>query len=225
MIKTGISGFDKVLKGGFPDNSIILFYGPPGIGKTTAGLHYLYQGAKEGICFYAYYGRKNQEVESELKSYGLDIGKLRNKIFMIDTSNVSEGANVINCNLDNLFIVELAIKQFIENNRGKRIRAFIDVLSPALMVNEPVVIYKFFQNIVHALKQNNVSAVFVIQDGVHDGETVAAMAQLCDGIIEFRYLEKDLKIKRLLSIKRVRGRAIDASYHEFQITNRGIKLK
>src|SRR5574342_488273 len=103
MAKTGIPKLDKILKGGFPDSSIILFYGPPGIGKTALGMHYLSEGAKSGLGFYAYYGRRNDEVENEFNSYGMNFNKIRKKVFMIDTSNVSRGANVINCSLDNLF--------------------------------------------------------------------------------------------------------------------------
>lgn len=223
-MKTGIPRLDRILKGGFPDDAILLFYGPPGIGKTALGLHYLSQGAKEGVGFYAYYGRRSDEIEAEFKEYGMRLGKLKNRMFFLDTSNISRGSNVINCSLDNLFTVELALKQFIEKNKRKKIRGFIDLLSPSLMVNEPVVIYKFFWNIVQTLKENHCSAVFVLQDGMHDVDTVTSIGQLCDGVLEFKYSEQNLKIKRLLFIRKMRGKPMSPKYYEFQITNRGVKL-
>lgn len=45
-ISTGVDGFDEVLKGGLIPQSTNLLRGGPGAGKTTLGLHFLIEGAK-----------------------------------------------------------------------------------------------------------------------------------------------------------------------------------
>ncbi len=45
LVKTGIAGLDEVLHGGIPRNNNLIVEGPPGSGKTTFGLGFIYHGA------------------------------------------------------------------------------------------------------------------------------------------------------------------------------------
>src|SRR3989344_5450428 len=47
LIKTGVPGLDKVLKGGLRKNSTVLITGAPGTGKTLLTLQFIYYGAKD----------------------------------------------------------------------------------------------------------------------------------------------------------------------------------
>lgn len=46
-VKTGIPGLDEVLHGGLPRNNNLIVEGPPGSGKTTLGLGFIYRGAMD----------------------------------------------------------------------------------------------------------------------------------------------------------------------------------
>jgi len=47
-VRTGISGLDEMLNGGFPKSHNVVVMGSFGTGKTTFGLQFLVQGLKEG---------------------------------------------------------------------------------------------------------------------------------------------------------------------------------
>lgn len=46
--QTGIAGFDAMLGGGFLSNTTNLVEGPPGCGKSTLGMQFIYHGARHG---------------------------------------------------------------------------------------------------------------------------------------------------------------------------------
>ncbi len=47
-IRTGIPGFDELIQGGLVANRVYIVAGPPGSGKSTFGIQFLIQGAREG---------------------------------------------------------------------------------------------------------------------------------------------------------------------------------
>lgn len=47
LVKTGITGLDEILHGGIPRNNNLIVEGPPGSGKTTFGLGFIYEGAQK----------------------------------------------------------------------------------------------------------------------------------------------------------------------------------
>jgi circadian clock protein KaiC len=47
-LSTGIPGLDDVMAGGFPARHLFLIEGEPGTGKTTLGLQFLLEGARQG---------------------------------------------------------------------------------------------------------------------------------------------------------------------------------
>jgi circadian clock protein KaiC len=70
-IPTGIVGLDEVLNGGIPEESMTLFTGGPGTGKTILGLEFLVRGAQAGhpgimLTF--------EEREQDLRNYAIGFG-------------------------------------------------------------------------------------------------------------------------------------------------------
>jgi len=88
VIKTGIPGFDSTLSVGFKKNSSVVVSGPPGSGKTTFGLQFVYSGAKDfdepGV--YISLSQSIDEIKNDCKAFRWDIDDLiaKGKILMID---------------------------------------------------------------------------------------------------------------------------------------------
>ena len=86
--RSGIQGLDEILLGGLPKGRSIILSGPPGSGKTTFGMQFLYKGVKDyaepGV--YVTMSESPNEIRKNMNSYGWDIAKLEKdgKLLLID---------------------------------------------------------------------------------------------------------------------------------------------
>ena len=94
-VRSGIDGFDELVKGGMPREKSILVTGGTGTGKSTFAMQFVYKGAKvydePGI-----YVTMEEPVSSIMKnasSYGwdLDVLQKRDKIAFVDVSPAVSG--------------------------------------------------------------------------------------------------------------------------------------
>ena len=68
---TGISGLDDILSGGLPRNRLSLAMGCPGVGKTTLGLQFLFEGRDQGeSVLYVTLSETAEELRDVADSHG-----------------------------------------------------------------------------------------------------------------------------------------------------------
>ena len=224
-MKIGIPALESLLKDGFPPRYIVLLKGPPGIGKEAIGYFMLYNALKQGYpCFYVFYGRTKEELQEEFEKFGLQIKKFKD-MYWIDAANLSKNGNVLPCDIENLFTVSLAIKKLLNKFKNKLVFGVVDILSPALMINEPPIIYRFFENLIVTLKQYNTITVFLLEEGVHRQDVVFALESLSNCVIEMKRQEKNFKIENYIVVKKFEGRLVPQKFYKFEITKNGIKIK
>jgi circadian clock protein KaiC len=69
--KSGISGLDEILSGGFSRGHVFLLEGAPGTGKTTVALQFLLEGARAGEkCLYITLSETERELREGAASHG-----------------------------------------------------------------------------------------------------------------------------------------------------------
>ena len=69
--RTGIPGFDSILRGGLTPNRLYLLEGAPGAGKTTIALQFLREGAANGEpVLYVTLSETDEELRGVAKSHG-----------------------------------------------------------------------------------------------------------------------------------------------------------
>jgi KaiC/GvpD/RAD55 family RecA-like ATPase len=217
--RIGVEFLDDLLQGGLPKKSVILIEGTSGIGQSVLLYHFLNEGVRnKEKCIYVFSGRLIEEILDEFDSYKMDV---RDKdLIWIDASNTDQKA--IQCDLSELYTLSSAIKNVIEQNEKKEIRLAMDIISPILMANNPSEVYKFLSSLITELKKNDVIALFVIEDAMHDPQIVASIEQLCDGVIEMKAIEKDLEIETVLKIKKMRNVPPFQRYYKYEVTSDGI---
>ncbi|MBN2013714.1 MAG: AAA family ATPase [Candidatus Altiarchaeota archaeon] len=120
-VKSGISGLDELIQGGFPEGSSVLVTGSPGTGKTIFGLQFLVEGAKNnepGI--YLTFEETKKKVLDQGEQFGWDLGKLE-----------KEGKLIIN-SVSDADIGEILKNLSDETKKIKAKRLVIDSLSTLL---------------------------------------------------------------------------------------------
>jgi len=73
-LSTGIKGLDEIMAGGFLCGYSYLLRGGPGTGKTTFGLHFLSEAAREKVAaLYISFEESEEQIRSTASSLGFDI--------------------------------------------------------------------------------------------------------------------------------------------------------
>jgi circadian clock protein KaiC len=75
-VSTGISGLNEMIEGGIPAGHTIAAIGPPGAGKTTLCLQYVWDGLmKDELCMYISLEEEEEKLLKTALNYGWDFQK------------------------------------------------------------------------------------------------------------------------------------------------------
>jgi KaiC domain protein len=73
-VKTGVSGLDEMLQGGFPENHIVVIMGSFGTGKTTFGIQYIVEGLRNGEpCIFISLEEDKESILKNALAFGWDL--------------------------------------------------------------------------------------------------------------------------------------------------------
>jgi circadian clock protein KaiC len=216
----GVEGLDDMLRGGLLSTSTTIIMGAPGAGKTTAGLHFIREGARRGekgliVGFQetpAQLIGKATAVGQELQSL-CDAGLVRILWFPpsglpIDAWALRVRDEIQAFQPSRLFVDSLSDLHRIAVNRD-RMRAFLTAFNDMLRSHAVTAIY--------AAETYSISRLEVDRQ-------VAALLATVENTILFGYLELRSTLFRLISILKVGESDYDTSIREFRITESGITV-
>jgi circadian clock protein KaiC len=218
LASTGLSSLDNLLGGdGYPDRSIVLVVGPPGIGKEALGYWFTHTGLiQNDFCLYNT-RLSAKEVLQDVKAFNVDFSQRVPFWF-------SSSGGQMKFDVNDLAGLSFNIKDVLKKNSNRRIRAVTDVLSSLLMLNQPDTIYKFLTQLFEDVKQYDSIFLATLEEGMHPPNVLAAMQQLFDGVIELRLYEEGLRVLPLLRIRKMRGIPPQPGYYNFAFTKAGMEL-
>lgn len=232
IVKTGIPGFDSSLSTGFKKNSSILISGPPGSGKTTFGLQYIYSGAKEfdepGV--YLSLAQNIEEIKSDCKSFGWDIEKLiRNgKILMLDLRPFKIKEKTIERD-DSLYRGEQIafehLTEFILNSIKKinAKRVVIDSISILQMqYTDEFYMRQGLQGMLQALENFGVTSLLLAETSEKEKTPFEGFAT--SGIIQLNNQITNNEIKRTIKIIKLRGIEHSQHIHTLELSDDGLHI-
>lgn len=157
-ISSGIKNLDPLLGGGFPQGSLITYYGSAGTGKTICSLFFLLDGLKkdERVLFVTF-EEGEQGILKLAKNLGIDLQKyLENKslVFRDFSSLITEKG------------LERSVIDKIKEGNIKRV--VIDSLTTAIIDNVritcAITIKKFIRNFFKTLRSEDVTYIIISRD-------------------------------------------------------------
>lgn len=231
-VRTGVPGFDSVLSGGFRHGKTIALSGPPGSGKTTFGMQFLYSGAKDfdesGI--FVTLSQSPAEIKNDFKSFGWDIQKLidEGRIIIIDARPFQKKEGFIALD-ESLYQGEplpfMHLTQLILSSI-KRIdakRVVVDSLTVLAMqyVNN-FYIRQGLQGLVYALEDQNCISILISEVDAYDKSPVEWYVS--SGVILLYHMRKECAMERAIQVLKMRGSKHSEQIFPIKLNEMGIQI-
>jgi len=221
-VKTGIAELDRMLDGGLLAGTNILIQGAPGVGKTTLGLQFLYEGA-------AQYGEPGLFITFEefpatlyrdAKSLGWDLRALEDqqKLRIVFTS-----PEVL---LASLQSTDSPITDLIQGWNMKR--AVLDTVTVFRHVTADAArLRDIYNNLVNGLKRERLTSMLTCEDRIQKVslQEQGKLGFIADGIILMRYVEINSAMQKAITILKMRGINHERGIRRFEIGVGGISIK
>jgi len=232
-IKTGVPGLDSIISGGLKKNRSIIISGPPGSGKTTIGLQFLYSGAKDfdepGV--YITLSQNIDEIKNDCKSFGWDFDDLvdKDKIMMVDARPFKIQDNLI-ARDDSLYRGEQIPFEHLTKlllSSIKRIeakRVVIDSITIlAIQYSDKFYIRQGLQGMIQALENYGVTSL-LISEYSENTETPLEWF-VTSGIIQLSHIRKEDTMERTIQITKMRGINHSQQIHPIMIGKDGMYVQ
>lgn len=216
---SGVDELDRMLGGGLAAGSTTLVWGPTGIGKTTLGLHFVSHATADepGLVFTFY---ESPEVIVELaRQRGIDLA-----------SAVESGALHMLWHPPTEHDLDELAYSLLEHVRTHRVRRlFLDGLDAFEQVAvEPGRLPRFLAALNYELRLLGCTSVYSSEMSDIFGSDLHLLAgnrsAIAQNIILLRYAQAGARLRRTLTVLKVRQGGFDHRAHEFHIGDRGVRI-
>jgi circadian clock protein KaiC len=223
----GIKEFDDILGGGIPQGHMVLVSGNTGTGKTMFGMHFLKQGISKGEnAVFVSLEEPIEQVKKTALTHGWDFNRheKERKLSFVRT-------NLIDISNDRLLY---QIISAVEGINAKRV--VIDSISSLLsatMGEEQV--RQFLIQLSGYFKAKGITCIMnylsLSNFGAARGQLLShlstnemRLSSVTDAIIMLLFVERGQRIKKLLTVLKLRGSQHSKEIFSFEIEKGGIKM-
>jgi KaiC/GvpD/RAD55 family RecA-like ATPase len=231
-VTTGIRGLDSMLKGGFPEASVILISGGPGSGKTVLSAQFLYHGATRGEAgIYISLEDSPIRIIKICSSLNWDIKKYADQglLTFVDASpfegQFGEGTFLIGkddpraFNADTLFEI---IKRFSHRNIKRAV--FDPITMFTSQFRDPLKRREQILRLTKLLNEAKLTTIFTAEIENEESDHYTPEQYISDGAINLRYLNKDSHRLRAIDILKMASPDFDHYLRPYEITSRGFEV-
>ncbi|MFH0884978.1 MAG: ATPase domain-containing protein [Candidatus Micrarchaeota archaeon] len=185
-LSSGIPDLDILLEGGYFNPGNIVMIGPSGMEKAAFAYHFAASvGANENA--YIICGNSSPaDIINKASTLGLNLNKPN--IFFIDCYSATLGKPQegdpkkikIVMGPGALNDISLMINEATQESTGKKMRVIFDTLSTFVLYNPQDSIRKFLGVIEGRLKGVGATAIYLVDEGVHDKQVLSLIAHGMD---------------------------------------------
>ncbi len=217
-ISSGNRELDRMCGGGFFRDSVILVSGATGTGKTLMTTEFLGKGAEEGERSLLFaFEESREQLYRNAKGWGTDFkGMEAGEKLKIDVRYPH--ASTIEYHL-------LRMRTLIEEFKPTRVA--IDSLSALERVASLRTFREFVINLTSFIKQKQIAGLFTsTTPSLSGGGSVTErhISTLTDTILMLRYVESAGRMRRGLTVLKMRGSPHDRDIREYHITKHGMEI-
>uniref|UniRef100_A0A7C3M9D6 KaiC domain-containing protein n=1 Tax=Archaeoglobus fulgidus TaxID=2234 RepID=A0A7C3M9D6_ARCFL len=217
MLKTGVEGLDAILGGGIPEGHIVAVVGMYGTGKTMLGLHFIYEGLKNGEpCMIISFDEDEESIIADAKSIGMDLESFGKNLQVVRLE-----ASEVKKNLEKL---ESDLPEIIKS-LGVR-RMLIDSISVLETLFDDAGRYSMLATFRKMLKENGITAIITSEADKYQPNTskYGILEYICDGMISLKVVRKSEFDEPTLGLEVVKMRRLKHSRkpRPYIITGSGI---
>jgi circadian clock protein KaiC len=215
-----IPALDAMLHGGLPRRSTTMLLGPSGTGKTMLGLQFLVAGAKEGELglFFGFYERPGTLlVKGRRVCLGLEEMHHRGLIRFLWEPFGESSIDVLGSRL----------LQAVRELKPRRL--FLDGLHGFQQSAEmPERLGSVFSAIAEELELHEVTSLYTLESpdllGYPLKSPIRGVSAITHNIIVLRHVEAEARLRRIISVFKVRDGDYDPTIRELVISDSGIVI-
>jgi circadian clock protein KaiC len=222
---TGIPGLDHILGGGLPRHRLYMVEGDPGVGKTTLGLQFLLEGARNNEkVLYITLSETKDELLSVARSHGWSL----EKIHLFELSAVEQQLRVHESGTffhpSETELLETTQTLLNEVERLNPDRVVFDSLSEMRLLSETALRHRRQILSLKSYFSKKRCTVLLLDDRSTEGSDQQVQS-LAHGVISLECLSPDYGVVRRRGIvKKVRGLKFREGYHDYVILKGGIEF-
>lgn len=221
-VKTGISGLDEMLGGGFVRETANLVEGAPGTGKTTLGMQFIYNGIvhddEPGLIIT--FEEFPQQYYRDAASFGWEFKDLEKKGLL---KVIMTSPEVSRLDIESVGgMIETSIAQM-----GAR-RVVVDSMTHfTRLTQDPVELRSLQFNFINALKREGLTSVLTRESTVLLGEAPEKdnLGFVVDSYLMLRYVEIESAIRKALLVLKMRGSDHAKDIRQYNVTGHGIEVQ
>lgn len=232
---SGIHGLDKLIGGGFIPGRSILLAGSPGTGKSTFGLQFICEGAKNGEPGVVLSLEEDPKTwRNDMKNFGYDIEEMENndQIRIIDASLIKiglESEEKFSIAPQDFDLNHLLTKVVKEARQIGAKRVMVDSLpSLDILYEDTKAIRSDILKLNYVFKANGFTTLLVTEmpEGSSTYSKNGIEEYITDAVITLHYLSLGSQSGRTLVIRKMRGSSHSEEIHPLEFKDgKGIVVR
>ena len=219
LISTGIRGLDVMLGGGIPAGHVVAIIGQYGTGKTTIGLHFIYEGLVNGErCMIISFDEDEGSILASAESFGMDFSGFRENLLVVRLE-----AEDVKKSLER---VESELKVAIDELQPSRI--MIDSVSVLETLYDDAGRYRMLAKLRELIKSSGATALITSECDRNNpfSSKYGILEYVSDGLISLRVVRESELEEAILAVEVVKMRRVKHSRkpRPYSITSRGVEV-
>ena len=225
ICRTGISGLDQILHGGYPRHRLYMVQGDPGVGKTTLALQFLMAGAQAGEKgLYITLSETRDELLAVAVSHGWSLDAIEIlELSTFENEALTESPNTLfhPSEVELMQTVRL-VQERVEYSGPSRV--VIDSLSEFRLLAHDALHYR---RQMLAFKQYfaRLGATVLLLDDHSSGESELLVQSIAHGVISLKRIVSEFgPERRQLSVVKLRGLKYENGAHDYSVVTGGLSV-